>query len=666
MSEENPNQNVPGDAYFVDLRNNFIALPSDYRRVLFLGTTGAGKTTLVRQFIGTQNFPSTSAAKCTIHPTEIIPDTGSWRAVVTFATEATVRLHLEECISAAILAIQREEDRNSVLRRLLSHVDERFRFNYVLGDGPQEQGNDFSVADDESGPSETIEEADALPTDDFNRIDIAVTNAFLYETIVKLTDMTRRLADDLREYLGGTDPGDESAFSDLFEESLSDRLGSDDTIREITDNLINEIKKRFAVLPPDGLTTLNGWPQSWNGEWRTEQRQEFLRDILRFSSNNWRLYGLLLTPLVNGVRVAGPFVPNWIDTGPPKLVLIDGEGLGHTPDSTSSVSDEVTRNIVGADAVLLVDNATQRMQAATAAALREVAETANANKLVLGFTHFDGVVGDDLHTVQERARRVWDSVENQLHSFGRELGPYVERALRQRLQGATFFLSNLQNFPIQQATADQLQALLTAIESIERPQLANARPVYCLADLATEVADAVQEFHRIWRSLLRIELGPEKPEHWATIKALSRRLAENIDNGEYRHLRPVANLRDLLRRPIISFIENPIRWEGPQVSEQQKRDIYDQLIGDIAERLRQLSASRVWRQRFSQWQRAYEQRGQGSTRVRAKIIDDEIFIIAAPTARPGNASMHDRFFQAICDEVIAAGDEIDVSFVDVE
>lgn len=297
--------------------------------------------------------------------------------------------------------------------------------------------------------------------------------------------------------------------------------------------------------------------------------------------------------------------------------------------------------------------------------MREVAETANANKLVLGFTHFDGVVGDDLRTANQRTARVWDSVESQLHQFGRDLGPYVERALRQRLQGATFFLSNLQNFPIQKTTAEQLQNLLAAIESIEQPLLANAQPVYCLADLATEVTNSVQEFHRIWRSRLRIETGPERPEHWATIKALSRRLAEIIDNGEYRHLRPVANLRDLLRRPVISFIENPIRWEGPEISEQQKRDIYDQLIGDVAERLRQLSTRRVWHQRFSQWQRAYEQRGQGSTSVRARIIDGDILALAAPMGSHGNPSMHDQLFQAICDEVIAAGDEVGASFVDV-
>ncbi len=45
--------------------------------MLLLGTTGAGKTTLVRQFLGTdpatERFPSTSTAKTTV------ADTGSSR-----------------------------------------------------------------------------------------------------------------------------------------------------------------------------------------------------------------------------------------------------------------------------------------------------------------------------------------------------------------------------------------------------------------------------------------------------------------------------------------------------------------------------------------------------------------------------------------------------------
>ena len=667
MGSQNPNQIMLNDVDFEEVRDRFIALPADYRRVLFLGTTGAGKTTLVRQFIGTENFPSTSASKCTIHPTEIVLDSGSWRAVVTFASESTVRLHLEECITEAMLAMHRGEDDNPVLRRLLQHVDERFRFNYVLGDGPEDQVVDFGLADEDEEESGSAENIYALlPTDDFAHIDLDYTNDLLGRTLTILRNLVSRLIGELNAELGGAEGEDQNALGELFEEYLGSRLANDTEYREITNELIVEIKKRFDLLPQDGLTISDGWPQSWNGEWPVDKRGDFLRDILRFSSNNWRMYGSLLTPLVNGVRVAGPFAPGWVNTPPPRLVLVDGEGLGHTPESISSVSDDVSRNIVAADAVILVDNATQRMQAATAAAMREVAETGNANKLLLGFTHFDGVRGDDLRTVDQRAARVWDSVENQLHFFGQSLQPYVERTLRQRLQGATFYLSNLQNIPAVGSTAQQLQKLLDAIDLTERPQLANAQPVYRLADLAAEVANSVGDFHRVWRSHLGLESGPERSEHWARIKALSRRFAENINNGEYQHLRPVANLRDILRRPIISFVHSPLQWEGPEISEQAKQDIFDRLIGNIAERLRHLSARRLWHQQIVQWQRAYDQRGPGSTRVRARIIGNDIFIVAAPVGDRDSFLSHEQFLQAVLDELTEAATEVGARFVDVE
>src|SRR2546425_5580246 len=68
---------TPRDGW--QLRDNVIPVPQPddgYARVLFLGTTGAGKTTLVRQFIGTgtkhEKFPSTSTAKTTTCDIEII------------------------------------------------------------------------------------------------------------------------------------------------------------------------------------------------------------------------------------------------------------------------------------------------------------------------------------------------------------------------------------------------------------------------------------------------------------------------------------------------------------------------------------------------------------------------------------------------------------------
>ena len=70
--------------------------------------------------------------------------------------------------------------------------------------------------------------------------------------------------------------------------------------------------------------------------------------------------------------MSGPFAPAWAKGAVPKLVLLDGEGLGHTPKTSASVSTTVSRRIEEVDAVLLVDNSTQPMQAAPVAAMREI------------------------------------------------------------------------------------------------------------------------------------------------------------------------------------------------------------------------------------------------------------------------------------------------------
>ena len=140
-----------GETDFLALRETAIAMPSaqnsDYRRALMLGTTGAGKTTLLRQIIGTdparERFPSTSTAKTTVHETEIVLSKGPYRAVVTFFPMEDVREHLKECASAAVLAAYRGEPEGEQMRRLLTHVNQRFRFNYVLGNGPVREVSDF-------------------------------------------------------------------------------------------------------------------------------------------------------------------------------------------------------------------------------------------------------------------------------------------------------------------------------------------------------------------------------------------------------------------------------------------------------------------------------------------------------------------------------------------
>ena len=660
---------VPEQTDFVALRDASIALPESapdgYRRVLLLGTTGAGKTTLVRQLIGTdpnkERFPSTSTAKTTVHDTEIVLGEGDWRAVVTFASRDEVLEYLSECVSEAVLAAARGADDAEVLRKVLNHSNQRFRFSYVLGNGPTvaSRSSDFDDEDVESDGEE-----DPLSDLERGNFDVAETTVILAETIETLRNLAIRHWDVVHAELEVGEDDDKRVAEELFEEELDNLLRDDEDFHQVADVLMEEIEKRFELLPPGEVKkTRQGWPLSWSGEWPFEKRAEFLSAISCFSSNYAPLFGRLLTPLVNGLRVAGPFSPAWNGSEVPRLVLLDGEGLGHTPKSSSAVSTAVSRRVELADAVLLVDNATQPMQAAPLAAMREVVATGNARKLIFAFTHFDEVKGDNLPSPQDKAQHVLASAENVLAAIGEELGPYAERVLQQRVEHARYFLGDVHK-PLSEATASgkrtasQLRKLLDCIdEVIERPELAPAGPVYDQMNLVLAIRSAADAFHEAWRPRLGLVSRPGfAKEHWTRVKALSRRLGTGWAD-EYDTLRPVADLRKELGERIYVFIQNPLRWEGPEPTEDQKQDTFDALADNLGRRLLELCTRRVRDQHAVQWENAYYKRGTGSTFERARIIGNQIYEPAAPVPDATPTPDRNQFLHEIVAEVEQAARE---------
>ncbi|HJU16185.1 MAG TPA: hypothetical protein VJ770_06915 [Stellaceae bacterium] len=93
-------------------------------------------------------------------------------------------------------------------------------------------------------------------------------------------------------------------------------------------------------------------------------------------------------------------------------MLLDGQGLGHTAESASSVSTRVTQRFADVDVVLLVDSAQHPMQAAPIALLRAIGSAGYADKVAIAFTHFDQVKGDNLQTSSQKRAHVVASIPN--------------------------------------------------------------------------------------------------------------------------------------------------------------------------------------------------------------------------------------------------------------
>lgn len=655
------------------MRDEMLPLPGGkdandgYARVQLVGTTGAGKTTVLRQLIGTdpekERFPSISAAKTTICDIEVILQEGPFRGAVTFIPRDRVRQYIAECVLAAITCSLEGVAEREIIRRFLEHSEQRFRLSYILG-------NPLTLrATDEPDLVDEDEEVIGVPEESLiSDIDRQEQLAALEDYLKQVNELAiasrihlAQAADVLNIELGSASKQDR----DVLQELIEDQLADDERFHILVDSILDDVERRFGYLTDGELIRgRDGWPTKWS--LLTPDRELFIRTVNRFSSNYAPNYGRLLTPLVDGIRVAGPFSPEWLDAERPHLVLMDGQGIGHIADSSSSLSTSVTRRFKLADAIMLVDNAAQPMQAAPCAVLQSLVASGHESKLVLAFTHFDEVKGDNLVGIAARKDHIIGSFDNAARAMGKSFGREAELSLRRLNPDRLVFLSNIQNRVGMKAqfTISELKRLINAIMSTITPVgPIECKPVYDVANLVLAVQKATQEFHDRWRALLGMgSRSGVSSEHWTRVKALTRRLGIfQID--EYDSLRPVADLIRLLQTQISLFLTAPLTWEPitPPEDSEERQTAIDTIKKEVFTRLHDLARSRVLEERVNGWVEAYEHRGPGSTRVRARDVVT-IYEDAAPVPNEMPGPDANKFLfeirALIADSIKAAGGQI--------
>lgn len=636
------------------LRDSVIPLPGQeqgYVRVMFAGTTGAGKTTVIRQLIGTdplrERFPSTSAAKTTVSDTEIVMDTApEFRAVVTFLQKEAVQLYIEECVTATVLASIDTRPLHNLTKQLLEHKEQRFRLSYLLGTLQATSSPKKEVAEEED-PFTEEEEEETGNTEASNSEEPEVSpeeRARLQEKLrnylERITELATVEKESIETMLGIRFSTATREERETMEELLEDNLRNNDAFLEIADNIMDDIESRFDLLQ-EGIVERGpgGWPSHWTYSCTAQQKAEFIRIVNRFSSNYAPNYGRLLTPIVEGVRVSGPFFPKWAGDRVTRLVLLDGEGLGHTPDSTMSLSSKTTRRFDYADAVVLVDDAAQPLQASPIMLLRSIASRGQEDKLVVAFTHFEDVKGDNLPTPAARRSHVLSSLDNAIRSVGEVLGRSSENALRRVTETNVVFLAGIDK-PIPLETDDKIQRLsrnqlLALLDMLDRkilpPEPGTIAPVYDDANIVLKIQRATKALNEEWQAKVGLRPHPDfKKVPWARTKALTRRLAE-LGVDEYAGLRPVADMARYLNEHLSRFLSEPIGWEPPaqQIDDEQMRAAVNRITSPLARRLDQLAHDRMWIEHLADWRTAYSRSGRGSTFDRANDIV-ALFNQAAP------------------------------------
>ena len=635
----------------LEIRDSEIPLPSrddGYAVLMLVGTIGAGKTTVLRRLIGSDRFPSTSTARTTTADIEIIAADGPYKAVVTFMDPREARDEIEKCLhNACRMAVNDGRD-NRIASALLSPPEQRFRLSYPLGawesDRDDALRNQEPIMDLETTNDEEREEYQERLRDFVSKIKEITQQA------AEQTDAAGSTLADARR------SGERDAWMNLFEEILQ----AEPELGELTTEILTEIQKRFDWIEEGSFTeTEDGWPLSWqyeSNEWET-----FLPQVLRFSGNHRGQFGRLLTPLVNGIRVRGPFLSeeNILGSGR-KLVILDGEGLGHTARSATSISSRITDRFPSVDVILLVDNAQQPMLAAPQELVKAAGSTGYAGKLAFAFTHFENVIGDDLFTVEDRMERVRNPGRDAVDTMRAIVGDDVAEDLLDRVEDYAFFLESMDKPTTQlpSHSLEELRRLLDAVEEAAHPESTpTGRIKLSSRDLDMAIRDAVDQFHEPWQFWLGFKRHPDYPkEHWTRVKALSLRIIIGL-NG-YDTLRPVDDLRSRLQEGVSRWLNRQATPFEEGVTPEERLAALTFIRQNIYGPLQNMAEDRIARRNHTPWQRAYDYSGPGSSYRRADEING-IYRIAAPSIGFDKSSEAQELINLVYIAIRTAAEQVD-------
>ena len=171
--------------------------------------------------------------------------------------------------------------------------------------------------------------------------------------------------------------------------------------------------------------------------------------------------------------------------------------------------------------------------------------------------------------------------------------------------------------------------------------------MYDTAGLVLAIQAASTDFHARWDAILGFRRsGNIRTAHWAEIKALNRRVVLDINNSEYRDLKPVADFVARLSESITKFLDRPIRWQPVTPSDAEADEALSRVQREVFARLHKFVDERLLRIPRRQWMDAFDYRGPGSTFSRARVIQT-IYESSAPVPGPALDPLSEQFLRAI-------------------
>jgi GTPase Era involved in 16S rRNA processing len=640
------------------LRERLLPLPAmgpgQSVRTLILGNSGVGKTTLLRRLIGCDaerdRFPATSTNRTTTCEIEIVTGRQDFSAVVTFLSRHQAQQEVIESLSNAILKAIESGSDEIVMKDLLDDTDQRFRLKYALGG--------WTPPKPKAGGSSSF--GGAIKAGSASR---GTENShFLREVLASIRAIAATARGEVEPILGKLgDLKDEDRNYALDE---MQRAGeATEEFQDVVNAIMEEIEARFSGLPEGKFSkSSTGWPEAWTWSTPAAERDAFLKAVRWFCSNYKEEWGALLTPLVTGIRVYGPFRPDWAEAGKNyDHVFVDTQGLDHEK-PTTELSSETTSIFGQVQNILFVESGKDSLKSQSARKVMEaIAGAGYTSSLTVALTHMDLVVGDDIPSDEDRKDKAFSGLRSLVENeVSQNVSREAARQLAAHLESSTFYLGYLdaKKYPegwddgdkagFEESLGHDLWHMTEHLVLRANPQLLQPSiPQYSFESLGLAVREASVAFQEVWEARLgykRVEGISSAP--WQSIKAMSRRHAEGWFDGYW--LRPIDTLISLTRNVLSRFLEVPLNWlpEHKDITDVEKAAIVDRLKQLVNNELTEMSKARLWKQPQTRWQGAYEPSGTGSTFLRKQRVH-ELFLNQVPIPQ----SISDRWAQAWVEEV---------------
>ena len=283
--------------------------------------------------------------------------------------------------------------------------------------------------------------------------------------------------------------------------------------------------------------------------------------------------------------------------------------------------------------------------------LRAVAASGYQKRLALAFTHFDLVRGQaNLPTFAAQRAHVLSSVLQSLATLKEVVGQPAVRVIEHELDGRCFMLGFLDR-PLTEKNRGPVGEMLRLLDFCETAIVPStpteACPVYDTAGLLLAIQAAASDFHSRWDAILGFRRsGNIRTAHWAEVKALNRRFVLDIEDSEYKELRPVSDFVARLSESITKFLDKPICWKPRVPADTEGDKALARVQREVFSRLHEFVEARLLRLPRQQWMEAFAYRGRGSTRDRAKVIQT-IYDASAPIPGPALDPHSEEFLRAV-------------------